>query len=451
MNDFRNVTNTVSAFLGRHGMNAHSPNVNSLIDGLLYDMQKGLDDGVGLQPMDSSQAMIPTWKNLSSKIPKNKSVIVIDAGGTNFRSSLVTFNDIGIPSISEFKKTSMPGLDHELDKKEFFEIFAKNLEHLKNKSDVIGFCFSYAMEMTPDGDGKVLSFSKEIKAKKVVGSLVGESLSKALIAQGWKKPKKIAILNDTVAALLAGAANKNDGCSYSSYIGFILGTGINTAYIENSPIKKIAGIKDSVGNLPPKSQIVVCESGLFNKIARSDFDISLDKTTNTPGKYITEKMCSGAYLGPLSYIVIETACNEGLFSKEFIKGYSKIDGFEAFDIDQFLYTPANTKTKLGAIVSQATERDAALLANLLDSVIERSARISAALLAAAVIKSGKGTNATKPVCINCNGTTFYKTHNLNTRIKGYLDTVLTQQRHLYFEIVSIQNDIMLGSAVATAI
>ena len=40
----------------------------------------------------------------------------------------------------------------------------------------------------------------------------------------------------------------------------------------------------------------VCEAGMFDKLARSFFDTEYDKTTNTPGMYVLEKMCSGAYL-----------------------------------------------------------------------------------------------------------------------------------------------------------
>ncbi|OJF77622.1 MAG: hexokinase [Treponema sp. CETP13] len=453
MNNFRNVNNTVNAFLARHGM--VNPNINFVIDGLLYDMQKGLDEGPGLSGMDASQEMIPTWTNPPKKTPKNQSVIVIDAGGTNFRSSLVTFDADGNPTISKLEKTSMPGIDHELSKKEFFDTIAANLDHLKNKSAYIGFCFSYAMEMTPDGDGKVINFSKEIKAKEVIGSLVGASLSDALVARGWNRPKKIIMLNDTVAALLAGAATENGERSYSSYIGFILGTGMNAAYIESDSIKKLEGIKDSAGNPPPLSQIIVCESGLYNKIYRSDFDNEFDKTTNTPGRYVTEKMCSGAYLGPVATLVIRSACSEGLFSDAFVskfnEDFNQNNYFDAYDMDQFLYKPAKKNTKLGAIVATGSERDAATLAALLDAVINRSASLATALIASAVIKSGKGTNPAKPVCINCDGTTFYKTHNLNARIRGNLDQILTQQRHLYFEIVSIENDITLGSAVAAAV
>ena len=154
----------VSAFLGRHGFSPAGYDINTVIDGLLYDMKEGLKNGTGnLDSMSAAQDMIPTWGMPPAESPKNETVIVIDAGGTNFRSCLVTFDAEGNPSISELEKTSMPGIERELSKKEFFDAIANNLEHLKNKASKIGFCFSYAMRITPDGDGEVLHFSKEIK------------------------------------------------------------------------------------------------------------------------------------------------------------------------------------------------------------------------------------------------------------------------------------------------
>ena len=84
---------------------------------------------------------------------------------------------------------------------------------------------------------------------------------------------------------------------------------------------------------------------------------------------------------------------------------------------------------------------------ILDAMIERSARLTAAVISSCVIKSGKGVCPTKPVCVLCNGTTFYKTHNLRSRIHGYLDKYLSDQRHLYFDIVAMDNDITLGTAI----
>ena len=310
------VYENVTAFLGRHGFSVAAYDVNTTINGLLYDMKAGLEKGNECScPMAAAEDMIPTWGLPPKESPKNESVIVIDAGGTNFRSCLVTFDANGTATISELEKTSMPGIERELSKKEFFSAVAANLDHLKNKAKRIGFCFSYAMKITPDSDGEVISFSKEIKAKEVIGSLVGKNLSDALVERGWNRPEKITLLNDTTAALLAGASNAIEGRVYSSYVGFILGTGMNAAYIDSEPVAKLAGLKDSAGRSAPKSQIIVCESGKFNKLPRSEFDIEFDKTANTPGLYVMEKMCSGAYLGPVGLIALKKAAEDGLFTK----------------------------------------------------------------------------------------------------------------------------------------
>ena len=74
------VFQNVSAFLGRNGFPIGGPDINSVIAGLLYDMQQGLDAGSGEGPMDARQPMIPTWGMPPEKTPKNTSVVVIDAG-----------------------------------------------------------------------------------------------------------------------------------------------------------------------------------------------------------------------------------------------------------------------------------------------------------------------------------------------------------------------------------
>ena len=338
----------------------------------------------------------------------------------------------------------MPATDREYGKKEFFETIATNLDHLKNKADRIGFCFSYPMSITPEGDGKVIQFSKEIKAKEVIGSLVGASLSDALVERGWKRPKKVVLLNDTVAALLAGASAATGGKVYDSYVGFILGTGMNAAYIEHGKIAKLASVNFPV----PPAQIVVCESGKSNKIARSEFDAILDKTTVAPGLYGYEKMCSGAYLGPIGTIALTKAAEEGLFSAAVSKTIAELPSLELKDMDQFFYGPYRTDTKLGAILAKGNEADREIAFRILDAFVERSARLAAANIAAAIIKSGKGGNPARPVSVLCEGTTFLKTHNLRERVTGYLNKALTDERGIWYEIVTMDNAVTLGSAVA---
>ena len=170
----------VSAFLAKHGVTAAGGSIDVLTRAMLADMESGLEkdpSGLPLEKagMEPSLEMIPTWTKLPDSVPQNEPVIVIDAGGTNFRSCLVKFDSKGNPEITNLEKCGMPGIKKELSKEEFFDAIAENLDHLKNMSSRIGFCFSYAMKITKDGDGQVISFSKEIKAKEVIGSLVGNS------------------------------------------------------------------------------------------------------------------------------------------------------------------------------------------------------------------------------------------------------------------------------------
>jgi len=435
----------VPAFLGRNNFASRGPDVNSAITTLLYEMEEGLVRDPSNPPgQGPALDMIPTWAVPPESSPKSKSVIVIDAGGTNFRTCLVHFDADGKPEITDMRKTAMPATDREYGKKEFFETIASNLDYLKDKADRIGFCFSYPMSITPDGDGKVIQFSKEIKAKEAIGSLVGASLSEALVSRGWKKPAKIVLLNDTAAALLAGASAATGGKAYDSYVGFILGTGMNAAYIEYGKIAKIPSAQAHV----PSNQIVVCESGKCNKIARSSFDESLDKTTTAPGFFGYEKMCSGAYLGPLGRIALSRAAEDGLFSDAVAPSFAKLEALELKDMDQFFYGPYRTDTRLGAILAKGSETDREIAFRILDAFVERSARLAAANIAAVIIKSGKGTNPARPVSVLCEGTTFLRTHNLRERVVGYLNAVLTEERGIWYEIVTMDNAVTLGSAVA---
>ena len=425
------MNNQVSAFLSAHNFVNHV-DVLTVAQAILSDMRKGL------KKEGADEDMIRTFCNPPATSAKGKSVIVIDAGGTNFRSCLVTFDDAGLPSISEMEKTRMPGVEKELSRKDFFEQIANNLEHLKNKSDRIGFCFSYPMEIQEDGDGVLLGFSKEVKAPEVVGSKIGACLKEALASHGWNSIKRITLCNDTVAALLAGAACADEGDKYSSNIGFILGTGMNAAYIQ--PDCDCCNIK---------KQIVVCESGKFLKVNRSDFDVDFDKTTVKPGSFYLEKLCSGAYLGPVSWFALQAAAKEGLFSEKVNAAVLKLEVLTLIEMDKFLHHPYDKNCLLGKMISECgNDDDADKIFQILDSIAERSARYSAAILTACAIQTGEGKNAAKPVCILCDGTTFFKTYKVRERVYGYLDEVLTRQLGIYWNIVSCDNDITLGAAIS---
>lgn len=423
------MTEIVSSFLTRHHFSVNPADYN-IISLLRDDMNAKLGGD-----MTRWQDMTHTWLLPPANPPKNECVIVIDAGGTNFRSCLVSFDADGVPSISDFKKGVMPGVAKELSKAEFFDAIADNIDYLKNKADRIGFCFSYSMTITKDGDGIPNSFSKEVKAREVVGVPVGATLCAVLEKRGWNKIRHIALLNDTVAALLAGAAG-NGGKSYSSYIGFILGTGMNGAYIQPA----LNG---------ENAQIVVCENGKFGSFDRSDFDVSLDKKSQHPGEYELEKCCSGGYLGPLGLEALHAVAEDGIVSADCAAALRNLHELSLIELDGFLHAHAEknaAKEKASVIGSCCTdEKDAQVLFEVLDALVERCAGYAASILAACAEQSGAGKD--EPICMLCNGTTFFKTYRLQERIEDYLSSYLAPQK-IRYEIVSKEDDITIGTATA---
>ncbi|AAC65489.1 hexokinase family protein [Treponema pallidum] len=439
MDQHTRTRDLVSAFFGRFHFDVQGPSVRTVVDVLRADMVRGLEEEAQLPPrMGSALAMIPTWVAPPRVSPCNRRVIVIDAGGTNFRSCLVRFGDSGTPHIENLEKRPMPGTTREYSRTEFFGEIADNLARLKGAADCIGFCFSYPIRIRPDGDGEVIQFAKEIKAAEVIGTCVGAGLTEALSARNWPELRSLKMLNDATSALLAGFFAAPEGCSFSSYVGFILGTGMNSAYLEPDPIPKIPA-----HHTP---QVVVCESGKSNKVPRSVFDELFTQTTAEPDIAHLEKMSSGTYLGPLASVVVRLAAQEGLFSHAVHAALSTVS-FTLVDMDRFLFAPSVSTTTLGALLAPGTDTDREILFLLLDAVVARAARIAAGVIAASVLKSGAGYDPLRPVCVLAEGTTFQRTYRLRTRVTSHLQAFLTEERGVYFDIISLENAVTLGSAL----
>ena len=105
---------------------------DNLHNKILADMESGLKRG------GSDQAMIKAGSALVEEIKEGENAIVIDAGGTNFRSCLVTKTKDDL-EISDFQKTLMPAIDRELNRHEFYKAIADNISRLKDRSDKISF------------------------------------------------------------------------------------------------------------------------------------------------------------------------------------------------------------------------------------------------------------------------------------------------------------------------
>lgn len=423
----------VEEFLRKNGLLAEMVDMEALTERFLEEMKEGLDKG-------STLAMIPTFCREDGDVKPGESVIVLDAGGTNFRTCLVTFDENLKPQISDFKKVGMPGVKELVSAKEFFSILADNVERLIDKSDKIGFCFSYAADITEDHDGIPIVFSKEIKAPEVIGMPVAKSLLKELASRGYDvSKKKYSVVNDTVATLLACKAAESNTPA-SGYIGFILGTGTNTAYTENNKnIKKLASLKDG-------SQIINVESGSI-KLLDGPADKAFRETTKNADLYQFEKMISGAYIGPFSHFVLNMACDEGLFSDHFVSSFNSIDTLTTTYMSNYLEMPHNKDYVLVKCVGD-NEEDATTLWYILRSIIERAAKLTAINLSSAVLKTENGKNPRYPVIINADGTTFYKTEFLKQYTEFYLHEFLELKKGRFVKLVRLDDSPVLGAAIA---
>lgn len=435
------MNNKAIDFLKQQNMAPEQIDMEDCCGVFLEDMQRGL-----AARDDTTLDMIPTYIETQNDVPTGRKVVVMDAGGTNFRVAVVHFNEDKKPVIEDHELYSMPGVEKEVSKEEFFETMAKYVIDIADNSPNIGFCFSYPTEISPNKDGKLIRFSKEIKARQVRGRMIGESLNAALASIGYKESKHVVILNDTVATLLAGRAASFEK-SFDSFIGFILGTGTNTAYIEaNKNITKKTGLD------PAGSQIINIESGGFGKAPLGTIDKQFDQSTENPGEHTFEKMISGAYLGPLALMTIKVAAQQGLFSAAFSELLGDLKELTTKDISDFLQKPLKGNDPLSSVLANRhddlADSDLAILLGLVGAIVERAAKLTAINLSSAAIKSGKGRDPNRPVCIVAEGTTFYKLHNLKSQVEHYLDLYLKEQKGIHYEIVSVENATLIGAAIA---
>ncbi len=423
------MRDSVFSFLEKHNLLAQQIDMEECCDKFIFSMKEGLAGRKSCLPM------IPSYCSPDFKVKEGEKVIVIDAGGTNFRTCLVSFDSSLKPSIEDLKKRSMPGIESEVSAKEFFSILADETERLIDKSNKIGFCFSYAAEILSNHDGIPIVFSKEIKAPEVIGKCLGENLLAEFKRRGYDvSQKKVIILNDTVTTLLAGQA-QNLNNKYDSCIGFILGTGTNTAYVEkNSNIGKLPDSFSKEGY-----QIINVESGNMD-LALGDIDDAFCKSTKDPEKYRFEKMISGAYLGKLSYFIIKKAVEEGLFSEHFAMEFAKLDDINTIQMSNFL---EKRETPLNDCVAH-NETDAQTLTDILTAHIERSACLTAINLSAVVLATDFG--KTKPVLINADGSTYYKTEHLREFTEKYLFDFM-KKKGRKVEITQIDSSPTIGSAI----
>ena len=214
----------------------------------------------------------------------------------------------------------------------------------------LGHTFSFpAVQESPD-DAKLLSWTKELAVPDVEGQWINERLSEAMQARGLTNVRPTAILNDTVAVMLAAAYQWDDVA-----IGSIYATGFNACYLE-----KFGGEK------PP--MVMNLEAGNFGWFDQNEYDAALDQASEKPGEQVLEKMVSGRYVG-------------ALFSRAFgdILGetFQAVTGEDIFHIIRGDDEGLLQRMAKGSLTEDQVRESVALA----EAIVRRSARIAAAVYA----------------------------------------------------------------------
>ena len=424
---------TADLFFKRHRITAADIDIQKVVDVFTSEML------LGLEGKESSLRMIPTYIEADNQFLMEVPVLAIDAGGTKFRAALVSVKSNGEIMLTDSVNGSMPGIAGEISREEFFNTLAGYVMPLAQKINSIGFCFSYPTEIRPDKDGILLQFCKEVQAPGVVGQLIGKNLLEAL----GMTDKKIVLLNDTVATLLAGKA-ATSGKEYDSYIGYILGTGTNTCYIEkNSNIRKKPDLD------PSGKQIINIESGAFGKAPRTDIDLIFDNTTKDPGKYTFEKMFSGGYLGGLCLTVLKAAANENVFSADTKSNILSLNQLTTEEVNDYISLAITGRGPLRTCIQNKEDEDSCI--KIIENLIDRAAKLVAANLASVILKTGTGKSQDRQILITIEGTVFYKLHTFRSRFEKYFRKYLSGDKERFYEFTEVQQSSLIGAALAALI
>ena len=132
---------------------------------------------------------------------------------------------------------------------------------------------------------------KEVAVENCEGSLIRKGMEMAFRRAGYTGELRIMVLNDTAAVLYSALTDGNRNA-----IGFILGTGMNSAYFEKTAnIPKISPVQREL-------MAINMESAYFSAVPSGMIDRAIDENSRNKGAALFEKMVSGAYLGADSHV-----------------------------------------------------------------------------------------------------------------------------------------------------
>ncbi|KAG8823636.1 glucokinase [Serendipita sp. 401] len=362
---------------------------------------------VGLQHGHEPMAMIPTFVTGVPDGTETGTFMAVDLGGTNFRVCEVQLEGNHKFSLKQkkFKVTDELKTGPAVD---LFDYMAKCVgDFMKELGNPpaheclhLGMTFSFPVEQTALGAGRLLTWTKGFSATGAIGNdvvqLLQDSLDKAEV-----QCKCVALVNDTVGTLLT-RGYLTGGC----FLGAIFGTGTNGAYVEDmSAVTKLKKIDPSIKNAT--KMIINTEWGAFDNarhvLPLTRWDNALDRISINPRYQAFEKLISGMYLGEIARNVLiylidlppipgSNPPRYYLFNGHSTKKFNVQYGFDTELLSRIKSDPSPAAVRglfveeLGYVPYQVSDLDAQIVAWVCDLVATRSAALSACAVAATLIQ-----------------------------------------------------------------
>lgn len=423
------IISQTNEFLKDIEMHPDLTDISEIQDYFMVDMARGLEG----EP--SSLQMIPSYIKTTGIPSEGKPVIAIDAGGTNLRTALVTF-EFGEPKVAHLEKCKLPGSISPITANQLFDTIAEIILPLTEFSDHIGFCFSFVAEIFPNYDGKIISFNKEVNVKGGQGKIIGENLINALNKKGVKKPMHFTLLNDTTAVLMGALATMaitdHDGCA-----GLILGTGFNCCYEEQG--RKITKLENA------NNMIINCEAGIFDKAVRGKSDKMTDESSDKPNDHLLEKMISGGYHGNVISNTAILANQARLLSNSFSE--NSFTAFTSQEIDNFIKAPNGDNR----IAKMCSGNDKEVLTEIIDKSYDRAAKLVCAVIAALVNHTDGGKCDHFPFAVAAEGSAFYNSLLFKDKLEKQVENYIGNMMAKHVVICNAEKSTLVGSALASLI
>ncbi|KAJ3132616.1 hexokinase A [Geranomyces variabilis] len=362
-----------------------SKKLQKMVRHMVNEMRKGLEaDGHMLK-------MIPSYVVTRPQGDEVGQYLALDLGGSNFRVCMIELRGQGQTAIRQAKHVVSDELKTGSGE-QLFDFFAtcigdflKSLGMNPREKRSLGFTFSFPVSQNAINHGELMQWNKGFSASGVLHKDVVVLLNKALIKANINI-HVTALVNDTVGTLVSHAYRDPQ-----TYVGVILGTGTNAAYVE-----RISAIPKWTGDKKVAEMVINTEWGAYDEasiLPITSYDNALDRASSNPRLQIFEKMISGMYLGEIvRYVLIDLISTGELF-----RGNStpKIQTPYAFDTaymsrierDHSLEL-SDTKAVLENLldVHNTTVQDRRIVKHVCELIGIRAARLSAAGVAAIVTK-----------------------------------------------------------------